>query len=602
MAELSVLIPARNEDYLQRTIEEVLAKMRGDTEVIVVLDGYWPNPGLRQHEKVTIVHRPESIGQRAATNEAARISTSRYIMKLDAHCALSEGFDVQLLKAAAELGEDVIQIPAQFNLHVFNWVCPKGHSRYQGRSGPCRDKTCKAPTTKEMVWRPRKSRYSTAWLFDSTLHFQYWGKFKARQVGDYPETMSCLGACWFLSRERFWELDGLDEGHGGWGQMGTEIACKAWLGGGRLVCNKKAWFAHLFRTQGGDFGFPYPLKHYETERAREYSRDLWLNGKWPKAKRPFSWILEHFWPVPRGWTDERLAELKAAEAKRQEKNADASLEIREGGRERGGRDDRDVEPGLDRDRMPEAAGEGPTVLGGSGRVPTKGIVYYSDCRGDETILNAVRAQLARAVNGHAIVSSCLDVVPLGAIRIVHTKLTRSYLTMFKQILAGLELSEADVIFLAEHDVLYHASHFDFTPPRSDLVYYNQNTWKVDAATGRALHYLCKQTSGLCAYRELLLEHYRRRVALVEERGFSRKMGFEPGTHGRNERVDDLRSEAWMSAAPNIDIRHGHNLTPSRWRQDQFRDRRNCRGWTEADEVPGWGVTKGRFAEFLKEAR
>jgi hypothetical protein len=46
----------------------------------------------------------------------------------------------------------------------------------------------------------------------------------------------------------------------------------------------------------------------------------------------------------------------------------------------------------------------------------------------------------------------------------------------------------------------------------------------------------------------------------------------------------------------------HNLTQSRWRQDQFCSQRNCRGWTEADEVPGWGVTKDRFREILENIR
>ena len=87
--------------------------------------------------------------------------------------------------------------------------------------------------------------------------------------------------------------------------------------------------------------------------------------------------------------------------------------------------------------------------------------------------------------------------------------------------------------------------------------------------------------------------------LVEANGFSRKMGFEPGTHGRAERVDNLKSEAWMSEFPNVDIRHGDNLTPSRWRQDQFRNQRSCRGWKEAESVPGWGKTKGCFGDFLR---
>ena len=79
------------------------------------------------------------------------------------------------------------------------------------------------------------------------------------------------------------------------------------------------------------------------------------------------------------------------------------------------------------------------------------------------------------------------------------------------------------------------------------------------------------------------------------------MGFEPGTHSRRERVDDLKCETWMAQFPNIDIRHGHNLTPSRWKQSEFRNQKYCEGWTESDSVPGWGKTQGRFQEFLQEA-
>ena len=58
----------------------------------------------------------------------------------------------------------------------------------------------------------------------------------------------------------------------------------------------------------------------------------------------------------------------------------------------------------------------------------------------------------------------------------------------------------------------------------------------------------------------------------------------------------------MSKFPNIDIRHGHNLTQSRWTQEEFRDKSTCLGWTMADEVPGWGVTKGRFGDILNKIK
>jgi len=228
------------------------------------------------------------------------------------------------------------------------------------------------------------------------------------------------------------------------------------------------------------------------------------------------------------------------------------------------------------------------------------MVYYSDCRGDTDILEAAKRQLLRSVNGHSIVSVTL--APLDFGRNITLPLERGYLTMFKQILAGLEASDADVVFLTEHDCLYSPSHFDFVPPRADTYYYNVNVWKVCAISGHALHYITKQTSGLCAYRSLLVGHYRERVRRVEEAGgYDRHMGFEPGCHALPRGVDNHPAEEWRSAVPNVDIRHQFNLTRNRWRQEQFRDKNSCLGWTEAEEVPGWGRTKGRFSEWLREA-
>ena len=203
------------------------------------------------------------------------------------------------------------------------------------------------------------------------------------------------------------------------------------------------------------------------------------------------------------------------------------------------------------------------------------------------------------MNGHRIVSATLQPLAFGHQNVV-LPLERGYLTMFRQILAGLEALDTDVAFLCEHDVLYHPSHFAFTPPKADRFYYNQNTWRVDAETGRALFYLCSQVSGLCAYRETLIDHYRKRIAHVEQYGFSRNLGFEPGTNRRARELDGRKAETWMSAQPNIDIKSKYCLTPGRWDRSQFRNQNSCLGWTESDSVPGWGVTKGRFREFLAE--
>jgi glycosyltransferase involved in cell wall biosynthesis len=594
MPDLSVLIAARNEMFLQNTIDDVAKNARGDTEIIVVLDGELPDDGIPSRKNLTIIQRPESIGQRAAVNEAARVSTARYIMKLDAHCSVGEGFDVVLLEAAKQLGDDVLQVPKQWNLHAFDWVCPSGHRRDQGPSDPCKTKIgipprkCGLAMKREIVWTRR--RPTTTWYFNRQLRFGYWGMFQHRPEGrgDIAETMSLLGACWFTNRGHFWKLGGLDEGHGGWGQMGTELACMYWLSGGRVVCNKRTWFAHMFRTQGRDFGFPYRLSIAAQERARKYSREKWLNDyKWPKATRRLAWLIEHFAPVP-DWEEscEKKSITIAGTKAKHEPIAPPA-------------------PDAASSAVPSAEPTRPerVIPPGSGSTtaaPTKGIVYYSDCRADEMILGAARKQLLRVANGNQIVSVTLAPVEFGDIRVVFAHRERGYLTMFRQILAGLEMSDADIVFLAEHDVLYHRTHFEFTPEDDTTYYYNENTWRVDATDGKALFYYAKQTSGLCAYRELLLQHYRARVERVARDGFTRKMGFEPGTHRRPRGVDDYPAERWMSRGPNVDIRHAHNLTASRWSQEEFRDPKSCLGWTEADRVPGWGVPKGRFQEFLKE--
>ena len=600
MPDLSVIIPARNEMWLGRTVDDVRANLRGDTEVIVVLDGAWPEPGLPQHANLHVLYLPEPVGQRAATNLGAKVSEARYVMKLDAHCAVGEGFDVELVRTGDGLGPDVTQVPTQYNLHVFDRICARcGRREYQGPTDvDC--VTCGPTTwTKEVVWNAKR-RLTASWRFDADLHFQYFGEYQKRPEvqGEVYDVMSCLGACWFMSREHFWQLGGLDEAHGSWGQMGTEIACKSWLSGGRLVCNRRTWFSHMFRTQGGDFGFPYPISGADQKQARERSRQLWIDGTWGQAVRPLSWLVNKFWPVP-GWTEEQrdalpgtlgtvepilrradVLPISGSQPAIDSATPDASLV---------------GDSGWDHQRH-DACRPAHSARSGS----SAGIVYYTDNRLDDEIRDACLG--TALATGLPFVAVSLKKIPgLSWEQNVVLDLERSYLTMFKQILTGLQEIDTEFVFFCEHDVAYHHSHFDFTPPNSTQVFYNQNVWKVDAETGRALHYLCSQTSGLCANRELLLEHYRKRVAIVESQGFSRKMGFEPGTHRRAERVDDLTARTWMSEYPNVDIRHGQNLTPSRWKKEQFRDQRYTKGWTEAEAIPGWGVTKGRFREFLREA-
>jgi hypothetical protein len=316
MTSLSILLPARNEQFLSRTIEDILQNIEGDSEVIAVLDGQWAHPPIADHPRVTLIYHPQPIGQRAATNEAARISTAKYLMKLDAHCSMDKGFDVKLM---ADMQDDWCIVPVMKNLHAFNWRCQAcGNETYQGPY-PTECQKCQSAGQFEQVilWFPKPSPNSKAYCFDSEPHFQYFREFSKRPggKGELTETMSLQGSCFMMTRDKYFELDVCDESFGSWGSQGIEVACKFWLSGGRVVCNQRTWYAHLFRTQGADFGFPYHLSGKQVEQAKRRARELFFEGKWDKAIRPLSWVLERFWPV-NGWTIEELEAQKARESKR----------------------------------------------------------------------------------------------------------------------------------------------------------------------------------------------------------------------------------------------------------------------------------------------
>ena len=548
--------------FLARTIEDILTNIEGDTEIIAILDGCWADPPIPQHERVTVIHNPESIGQRAATNQAAKLSKAKYLMKCDAHCAFDKGFDIKMMK---EMHDDWTMAPLMKNLHAFDWVCPDGHRRYQGPSGPCKallsdlsaDRQggqCGKETTRDILWQPKKSPNSVSYCFDPTPHFQYFGDWAKRPEGqgDITETMSLQGSCFMITRDKYWELGVCDEAFGSWGSQGIEVAVKTWLSGGQVMCNKKTWYAHMFRTQGGDFGFPYPMSGKDQEKAKNYARNLFFNNNWPKQVRSLSWLVEKFWPV-KGWTDEDLRKLKANTFKF---DAHAKSEP-----------ESEPQPALD------ASPSQGTIY--SYQPPTKGIIFYTDNEADESITKPVIEQLtkiAKDKNLPIVTGALKRKLNFGVTNIFFPSLKRGMFAQFKQILGALENSTADIIFFCEADILYHPSHFDFVPPNPKTYYYNVNVWKVRWTDGHALKVDdLKQLSGFCGYRDFLIKHYKKRVEIVEQRikdmeakgipienqGVSRHMGFEPGMHSEPRGVDDYPVELWQSEFPNIDIRHKH---------------------------------------------
>jgi cephalosporin hydroxylase len=286
--DLSVIIPARNEIYLQRTIDAILGAIEADTEIIAILDGYWPDPPLVDNPRLVLIHHTEARGQRQSINEAAQIARGKFIMKLDAHCAVGPGFD-RILCEDWQPGWTIV--PRMYNLDIETWE-PKWHK--------CTD----------YMYAGWNDKDELRALYYTGSEYKRWHARKA----ELDETMCCMGPGWFLSKDEFWQNGGCDEEHGSWGQQGVEVSFKAWLSGGALMVDKRTWFAHWFRASAG--GFPYPISQRSIDKARQYSMDLWLQDQWPQAKRSWRWLVEKF--NPPGWDDyltqrdDRTGQLSAA--------------------------------------------------------------------------------------------------------------------------------------------------------------------------------------------------------------------------------------------------------------------------------------------------
>jgi len=323
--EVSVIIPARNEEWISNTVADLLKNSTAKTEIIVVLDGHWAEPGIVDHPNVKIIYLSESIGQRAATNLGVKLSKAKWVVKCDAHCAFDYGWDTKMLEAAGD-NLDWTMVPIMRNLHVFDWKCMKcGKRTYQGPTPTTRNAFTECADCgnsdvnkfkKKLVWYAKPSPQSTAYCFDPEPHFQYFGSFKKRPEGqgNITPTMSLQGSFFMCTREKYWALNLGDESFGSWGSQGLQVACSTWLTGGQVMCVHTTWYAHCFRTQGGNFSFPYPQQQSKVEEAKRRARQIFFNNKVPNQIHRLSWLVEKFWPIEH-WTDKDLQDLKESESK-----------------------------------------------------------------------------------------------------------------------------------------------------------------------------------------------------------------------------------------------------------------------------------------------
>lgn len=284
---LSIIIPSRQPEFLQRTIDDLLAKAEGEVEIIVCCDGVWPNPVLRDDPRLVVFHHGEqhdNVGMRGSINAGMRLARGDYVMKCDEHTMMGQGYDTIL---AADCEDGWVVIPRRKRLNPNTWSLIE-----DGR-----------PDIDYMY-----VEYPYLKPFDKTqgLHGAEWKRTERTDLL-IDDTPTMQGSCYFMKKSTWDNLfpEGLDdENYGTFTQEAQEISNKAWLSGGRVIVNKKTWYAHYHKGKDGK-GYGFSNEQYKkhllgTEKGRLYSINYWLNTS--DFAHDWDWFVTEKFPDMPGWS------------------------------------------------------------------------------------------------------------------------------------------------------------------------------------------------------------------------------------------------------------------------------------------------------------
>ncbi len=238
----------------------------------------------------------------------------------------------------------------------------------------------------------------------------------------------------------------------------------------------------------------------------------------------------------------------------------------------------------------------------------KTLIFTTDNSVNKFIFSFCQKQILKESNGIPIISISQKPIQFGENYCIG-EIGRSWLSLYRQLLLGLQYVKTKYIIIAEHDVCYTSEHFDWTPPCDDVFYYNHNCWfvywnellpehELNGKYSIRLHRFA--LSQLICSRDLLKEALMERSYLLEN-GYNVVGGLagvgEPGVEDKraigkfkkNDRKWDIRkphlpgnlkeykSASFSTVIPNLDIRHSSNFTGFKKRGEQY-----------CDSLPYWG--------------
>lgn len=299
MSKVSIIIPARGEKFenIERTIESIYENATGEFEIILGVDGL-PHPVLphAHNNNVKIIFFPDVVGIKTNINAMCAMATGKYIYKSDAHCRFGKGFDEILQQ---DMEEDWIVMPrfkiikddwsiqmrdGQEEFYDYFYLCcpftdPKGLRFKAGGHWPERTKE-----RNPLIPVYESEEEGVVSVFNKDLAID--------------ETPQIHGSGWFMTKDRYFELGGFPNidpyGHA---QEPAWLGLKNWLMGGKVMVNKKTWYAHLHQ-QGNKRG--YSMDKAQEDRSYKIAVEHFLGNK-GHYLHDFLWFVEEKFPNMPTW-------------------------------------------------------------------------------------------------------------------------------------------------------------------------------------------------------------------------------------------------------------------------------------------------------------
>ena len=111
---ISVIIPTINDPHLVRTINSIWSNRTNDIEFIIVNDGgklldiAHCTTLLKtiDLDKIKVIQNFKQSGRRVSINSAAAMAFGEYLFIIDAHCSMTQGWDVKLIQSCGKKNMD----------------------------------------------------------------------------------------------------------------------------------------------------------------------------------------------------------------------------------------------------------------------------------------------------------------------------------------------------------------------------------------------------------------------------------------------------------------------------------------------------------------